>query len=438
MRCPRNLVFNDSLRIPNLDQEWSLVFADSKFQHIGVVPGSLVNLGFSVCEIGSFFSHEGNGSVGMDGCELFGEVVLNLKSFDAINSNFHGKLVLNARQFWFQQNSFSDLSIEGTVERAELNDNEAEQIIVNGSILGELKIHNGQIRNSLTFNGQFDLDTESRFVVDSVAFTSRRKRSILNLGEVRNERVHLRNLNISDSNLWIDSDPLGINYDNVVWPTSLKQYEGRRVDLLSLQALFRKLKQNCFDNKDEIQGRVLSSLELEAHYKSLMKARPLVSFSELLAICIFHGRRLIGVAEKVLNKELISRSHRYYRPARPKGNFINVFPADWPLTFSFYSNEFGRNWLLAFAWLIDTSIVIFVAIVATMADDFDGLHTLGMIQQLWKEGVFFQFLLPTHSFTLFANYNFSGAVYLLDALQRLTSTYLIFQLVRAFRFQSAM
>ncbi|MEM8568313.1 MAG: hypothetical protein AAGF85_17765 [Bacteroidota bacterium] len=105
-----------------------------------------------------------------------------------------------------------------------------------------------------------------------------------------------------------------------------------------------------------------------------------------------------------------------------------------PLLISKYANRFGRNWWLPLLCIIGVSLYLyFMAAFAyprfTFYSDFGKV-----IIDKFLDGHIWTFMLPTHRLsTVFPN-NTSGWVIFIDFLQRIVSGFLIYQFIRAFRF----
>jgi hypothetical protein len=212
-----------------------------------------------------------------------------------------------------------------------------------------------------------------------------------------------------------------LNYKSVRFSENLSNYQGWK-DKYELRYYLREFKINAARHSDYILERIFASMELETYLNESSRFKQRIFFHPLRGV---------------------------YRIMFPVFSFCKRFPfiklnynpirkiETWPLWLSKITNEFGRNWILPALWLIDLSAFFFICIVALMCKGQNWLQITDQVTRLWDNGVFLQFLLPTHSFSLFSTYNQSFQIHVVDSLQRLTSGYLIFQQVRAFRFHVA-
>jgi hypothetical protein len=159
---------------------------------------------------------------------------------------------------------------------------------------------------------------------------------------------------------------------NVKWNFNISAYEGIKDEYL--RELFRQLKNICSNNLDKFSQLKFEQLEMHFYSKELKWGK----------------------------------------------NF-----GDWLILMSNrYSNNHGQDWQRALKWLFLFSIINYVF-----------LHISFKSFSCFHVGNFLSFVLPIHSLKdiLCGEQVFNGWVMFWDMLQRLISSYLIFQFLRAFR-----
>ncbi|MEM8568317.1 MAG: hypothetical protein AAGF85_17785 [Bacteroidota bacterium] len=120
----------------------------------------------------------------------------------------------------------------------------------------------------------------------------------------------------------------------------------------------------------------------------------------------------------------------YFHTLTWKGDLIEKAP----LSLSHITNKFRRNWWLPLLWIFGLShLFYFIATIPyislTLYSDF-----WGTIGAKFFDGHSLTFMLPTHRLSLVFPNNPSALVVAIDFVQRIVSGFLIFQFIRAFRF----
>jgi len=131
----------------------------------------------------------------------------------------------------------------------------------------------------------------------------------------------------------------------------------------------------------------------------------------------FHTRFFQIHEQKALNKSLKQSGHFFTRL---------------PLLLSKYTNRYGRNWVIPLVLVLGTSFVFYALAYWLNAAP---ANVSGFLNSL-KSGKLAIFVLPTHRLsTVFGSTDsINGWVYVIDTVQRITASFLIFQFIRAFRF----
>lgn len=183
-----------------------------------------------------------------------------------------------------------------------------------------------------------------------------------------------------------NSDLANTQFGFVAWPSKLSQLFKSDTHLATKIQTARYLKIICINNNEEIYARLFRLFELDFYYQNLL--------SDI------------------------------------RSNFWEIAP----LAISKCTNRFGRGWEYALFWLFFSSSTLFL------------LCSMFYHQFNWSEsgnefltGHFFDFMLPIHKLSsIFPNYE-SRSIYWptitsIDFVQRILSGFLIYQLIRSFRF----
>jgi hypothetical protein len=140
--------------------------------------------------------------------------------------------------------------------------------------------------------------------------------------------------------------------------------------------------------------------------------------------------KLVGSKNSDISTKLLF--HKYEMRAylktlkKQKGKFIDKFV----LRTNQISNNHGLNWGIAFVWLLGLSILWYTLVKYSIG------HTVFTPELIGSEiGRFINFINPAHHFDKVFNVEktYSGNALLFDGLSRITSAYLIYQFVSAFR-----
>ncbi len=183
-----------------------------------------------------------------------------------------------------------------------------------------------------------------------------------------------------------NSDLTNTQFGTIAWPSKLLQLFKSSSHLGARIQTARYLKIICTNNNEEIYARLFRLFELDFYYQNLLTDK--------------------------------------------WSNFWEIAP----LAISKWTNKFGRGWEYALIWLISSSSILFF------------LCSMFYHQFRWPEfgnefltGHFFDFILPIHKLSsIFPNYEYHSiywpTITSLDFVQRILSSFLIYQLIRSFRF----
>ncbi len=171
-------------------------------------------------------------------------------------------------------------------------------------------------------------------------------------------------------------------------------------------------------NIEDLRVQLLMLLD-----KTKLKINSLNSTSRLRLMC--ERNNFIYYAKYFQSVE----QDKYYNTLTWSKNF----PEKLPLALSLYTNTFGRSWFLPIVLLlVSTHTIYLVACYFYVYPDLTNLWNKFFNGHSWT------FLLPTHRYsTVFPDHEhlmYKPVVLFIDFIQRVVSGFMIFQFIRAFRF----
>lgn len=161
-------------------------------------------------------------------------------------------------------------------------------------------------------------------------------------------------------------------------------------------------------------------------------SRNLISDNEKELKENYRQLKLVASKNEDIHNKLVFEKHEMHSLLKiikiSKGKFIDKAI----LYTSFYSNDFGLNWLKALSWLIGSSILWYTTIKYLINQrEYDSSLIIDEI------GKFLIFINPIHQFDKIFGVdpalNFTNGGIFIDGVSRIIGAYLIFQFISAFR-----